>query len=55
MSVLCAIGKNAYLNGAILGLRRWEINDRFDEIVDVAEIGKFIDAPVNTYSLGMAA
>jgi lipopolysaccharide transport system ATP-binding protein len=47
--------ENVYLNGAILGLRRWEIDDQFDEIVDFAEIGEFIDAPVSTYLLGMAA
>jgi lipopolysaccharide transport system ATP-binding protein len=44
-----------YLNGAIQGLYRWEIDDRLDEIVDFAEIGEFIDAPVSTYSSEMRA
>ncbi|MEI8138457.1 MAG: ABC transporter ATP-binding protein [bacterium] len=46
--------ENIYLNGAILGLRRKEIDDQFDEIVDFADIGDFIDAPVSTYSSGMS-
>ena len=45
--------ENIYLNGAILGLRRREINLRFDEIVDFAEIDKFIDTPIKRYSSGM--
>ncbi len=44
---------NVYLNGTILGLTRREIKERFDEIVEFAEIGEFIDAPVATYSSGM--
>lgn len=45
--------ENIYLNGAILGMRRGEIKLRFDEIVDFAEIEKFIDTPVKHYSSGM--
>jgi len=45
--------ENVYLNGAILGLSQKEINRRFDEIVDFAGIGTFIDEPVKNYSSGM--
>jgi lipopolysaccharide transport system ATP-binding protein len=45
--------ENIYLNAAILGLRRMEIDERFQAIIDFAEIGEFIDAPVSTYSSGM--
>jgi lipopolysaccharide transport system ATP-binding protein len=45
--------ENIYLNGAILGMARKEINRKFDEIVDFAEIGKFLDTPVKRYSSGM--
>ena len=44
---------NIYLNGAILGMKRWEIARKFDEIVDFAEIEKFMDTPVKHYSSGM--
>ncbi|MEW5829616.1 MAG: ABC transporter ATP-binding protein [Chloroflexota bacterium] len=45
--------ENIYLNGAILGMRRREIDRKFDEIVDFAEVEKFIDTPVKRYSSGM--
>ena len=45
--------ENIFLNGAILGMRRAEINSKFDEIVAFAEIEKFIDTPVKRYSSGM--
>jgi lipopolysaccharide transport system ATP-binding protein len=45
--------ENIYLNGAILGMTRIEINRKFDEIVAFAEIGKFLDTPVKHYSSGM--
>ena len=44
---------NIYLNGAILGMRRAEIDRRFDEIVAFAEIERFLDTPVKHYSSGM--
>lgn len=44
---------NIVLNGTLLGLRRREIRQRLDSIVDFAEIGAFIDAPLRTYSAGM--
>lgn len=45
--------ENVFLNGAILGMPRSAIKKRFDEIVDFAEIEKFIDMPVKHYSSGM--
>lgn len=45
--------ENIYLNGSILGMKRFEIQRKFDEIVDFAEIEKFIDTPVKHYSSGM--
>jgi ABC-type polysaccharide/polyol phosphate transport system ATPase subunit len=45
--------ENVYLNGTILGLKRSEIRSVFDQIVDFAEIGPFIDTPVKRYSSGM--
>lgn len=45
--------ENIYLNGAILGMTKKEIDKKFDEIVDFAEIEKFIDTPVKRYSSGM--
>jgi len=45
--------ENIYLNGAILGMKRAEIKNKFDEIVNFAEISKFLDTPVKFYSSGM--
>ncbi len=47
--------ENVFLNGTLLGRSRREIADRFDAIVDFAEMGEFIDAPIRTYSSGMVA
>jgi ABC-type polysaccharide/polyol phosphate transport system ATPase subunit len=45
--------ENAYLYGALLGFSRQEMDEKFDRIVDFAEIGEFIDNPLRTYSTGM--
>ncbi len=45
--------ENVYVNGAILGMRKKEIDKKFDSIVDFADIGDFLDAPVRHYSSGM--
>jgi lipopolysaccharide transport system ATP-binding protein len=45
--------ENIYLNGAILGMRKSEIDRKFDEIVAFAEVEKFLDTPVKRYSSGM--
>ena len=45
--------ENVYLNGAILGMTKREIDAKFDEIVDFAEMRQFIDTPVKRYSSGM--
>jgi lipopolysaccharide transport system ATP-binding protein len=45
--------ENIYLNGAILGMRRSEINRKFDEIVDFSGVERYIDTPVKRYSSGM--
>ncbi|MHC1741669.1 MAG: ABC transporter ATP-binding protein [Syntrophobacteraceae bacterium] len=45
--------ENIYLNGTILGMRRTEIDRKFDEIVDFAEVERFLDTPVKHYSSGM--
>lgn len=45
--------ENVFLNGAILGMTKSEIRSKFDEIVEFAEIAKFIDTPVKRYSSGM--
>ncbi|MDX2212482.1 MAG: polysaccharide ABC transporter ATP-binding protein [Oculatellaceae cyanobacterium bins.114] len=45
--------ENIYLNGAILGMSKAEIKRKFDEIVNFAEIEKFLDTPVKRYSSGM--
>jgi lipopolysaccharide transport system ATP-binding protein len=45
--------ENVYLNGAVLGMKRREIEERFDEIIAFAEVDKFIDTAVKRYSSGM--
>jgi len=46
--------ENIYLNGAILGMKKNEIKRKFDEIVEFAEVERFIDTPVKHYSSGMS-
>ena len=45
--------ENVFINGIMLGLTKRQIHERFDDIVDFAELREFIDAPVKTYSSGM--
>lgn len=45
--------ENVYLNGSILGLKRFEIDDRYEQIVKFAEIPDFMETPVKRYSSGM--
>ena len=45
--------ENIYLNGSLLGLKRREIDERLQDIIEFSELGEFIDAPVRTYSTGM--
>ncbi len=45
--------ENVYLNGAILGMSKSEVDSKFDEIVEFAEMQRFIDTPVKRYSSGM--
>jgi len=45
--------ENVYVNGSILGLSKQQIDDRFDEIIDFAELDDFVDSPVRTFSSGM--
>ena len=45
--------ENIYLNGAVLGMRKKEIEKKFDEIVEFSGIGQFLDTPVKRYSSGM--
>jgi homopolymeric O-antigen transport system ATP-binding protein len=45
--------ENVFLNGAILGMTRADINRRFDEIVEFAEVARFLDTPIKRYSSGM--
>src|SRR5206468_4283587 len=45
--------ENIYVNGAVLGLTKREIDEKIEEIIDFAEIREFIDSPVQSYSSGM--
>jgi len=45
--------ENVYLYGAILGMDRWEVTRKFDQIIAFAELKKFVDTPVKRYSSGM--
>ena len=45
--------ENVYLNGAILGMTRAEVDEKFNDILEFSEVGKFIDTPVKRYSSGM--
>jgi lipopolysaccharide transport system ATP-binding protein len=45
--------ENVFLNGAILGMRRAEIASKFDEIIEFADVERFVDTPVKRYSSGM--
>lgn len=45
--------ENIYLNGAVIGMKKEEINRQFDSIVDFSEVGRFLDMPVKRYSSGM--
>ncbi|MHC4469968.1 MAG: ABC transporter ATP-binding protein [Planctomycetota bacterium] len=45
--------ENVFLNGSVLGLKRRVIRERFDEIIDFAELREFVDTPVKRYSTGM--
>jgi lipopolysaccharide transport system ATP-binding protein len=45
--------ENIYLNGSILGMRKREVEERFDAIVDFSGVGQFIDTPIKRYSSGM--
>lgn len=45
--------ENIYLNGAILGMKKTEIDSKFDQIVDFSELERFLDTPVKRYSSGM--
>ena len=47
--------ENIYLNGSLLGYRREFIDEKFDEIVDFAELREFVDMPLKNYSSGMVA
>jgi lipopolysaccharide transport system ATP-binding protein len=46
--------ENIYINGSVLGLSKKEIDEKIEEIIDFAEIGDFIDSPVQNYSSGMS-
>lgn len=51
----CTARENIYLNGCVLGHTRKFMEEHFDEIVDFAEIHKFLDSPIKNYSSGMKA
>ncbi len=46
--------ENIYMNGTIMGMRKWKINKKFDEIIDFSGVEKYIDTPVKRYSSGMS-
>lgn len=45
--------ENIYVNGAVLGLKKQEIEEKFEDIIEFADIGEFVDTPVQSYSSGM--
>lgn len=45
--------ENVYLNGAVLGISKKEMDERYDQILEFADIGDFVDQPIKTYSSGM--
>lgn len=45
--------ENVYVNASVLGLKKRQIDEKLEEIIDFAELGEFVDAPVQTYSSGM--
>ena len=45
--------ENIYMNGTILGMKRWEVKNKLDEIVDFAGVERYLDTPVKRYSSGM--
>jgi len=45
--------ENIYMNGTIMGMRKWEITKKLDEIVEFAGVAKYLDTPVKRYSSGM--
>ncbi len=45
--------ENIYMNGTIMGMRKWEIDRKLDEIVDFAGVAKYLDTPTKRYSSGM--
>lgn len=51
----CTARENIYLNGCVLGYSEKFIREHFDEIVEFAEIGQFLDSPIKNYSSGMKA
>lgn len=47
--------ENVYLNGAVLGFSRRQMREKFDDIIDFAELWEFVDSPLKNYSSGMVA